>query len=545
MTSTLADSTQSESKPRRNLALLTRDGVANRIIQGQQLIILHSTVLNVSSWSAFHPGGALALLHFVGRDASGEIEAYHSLGTLARMDKFKVGRVEVDDKGWMPLTPPIALGLVKHPDGVKGHWAREGAVTLAESILQKTISLDPSSAPIPATPTGNPVPLHPEVVTLKPEQLEPTITELDREVEQKRSQAYHELRKRIVEAGLFKPPGPLAGYGSDLIRYTLLGGGALALYFKTNGWLGQMTSALLLGLLFQQLAFLVHDAGHTGVTGNYWWDRVIGMTVASWVGGLSVGWWCDNHNIHHLVTNHLEHDPDIQHIPFFAISKNFFGSLWSTYHKRIMAFDAPSRFLIAVQHKLYYIVLSLARFNLYAQSYIYLLGPKPKHDSFWVYEIAGVAFYWLYYGAMLKGLPTWQMRLAYLLVSHVAASPVHVQIVLSHFACSTDDLGPTESFPSRQLRTTMDVVCSPNIEFIHGGLHLQVTHHLFPRLPRHNLRKASLLVKQYCEEQDIAYKEHSFVEGNRQVLGVLRDVANQLDLLKKVADGEIQEKLMK
>jgi hypothetical protein len=38
---------------------------------------------------------------------------------------------------------------------------------------------------------------------------------------------------------------------------------------------------------------LVHDAGHTGVTGDWWWDRVIGMTVASYIGGLSVGWWCD------------------------------------------------------------------------------------------------------------------------------------------------------------------------------------------------------------------------------------------------------------
>lgn len=59
----------------------------------------------------------------------------------------------------------------------------------------------------------------------------------------------------------------------------------------------------------------------------------------------------------------------------------------------------------------------------------------------------------------------------------------------------------------------MDVTCSPEVEFLHGGLHLQVTHHLFPRLPRHNLRKASLHVKQYCAEQDIIYREHGFVEG--------------------------------
>lgn len=195
-------------------------------------------------------------------------------------------------------------------------------------------------------------------------------------------------------------------------------------------------------------AVLAHDAGHTGVTGDWWWDRVIGMLVANWIGGLSIGWWCDvrsqfsldfmqladrqNHNIHHLVTNHPEHDPDIQHIPFFAISKQFFGSLWSTYYKRVMEFDIFSKTMIAIQHRIYYVVLSLARFNLYANSYMFLAGPKAKRNAFWRFEIAGIAFYWMYFGGILWSQRNWQMRLAYLLISHVAASPVHVQVSSSN-----------------------------------------------------------------------------------------------------------------
>jgi len=128
------------------------------------------------------------------------------------------------------------------------------------------------------------------------------------------------------------------------------------------------------------------------------------------------------------VTNHPEHDPDIQHIPFFAISKDFFGSLWSTYYKRVMALDAFSKVMIPLQHRIYYVVLSLARFNLYANSYAYLFGPKPKHDSFWRFELAGVAFYWAYFGAMLHSLPSWKLRMGYLLISHMVSSPVHVQV---------------------------------------------------------------------------------------------------------------------
>jgi delta8-fatty-acid desaturase len=79
------------------------------------------------------------------------------------------------------------------------------------------------------------------------------------------------------------------------------------------------------------------------------------------------------------------------------------------------------------------------------------------------------------------------------------------------------------------------------VEFLHGGLHLQVAHHLFPRLPRHNLKEASYLVKQFAEEQGLEYAEFGFLEGNGQVRDTLRGVANQLRILKTVADSEIQE----
>lgn len=106
---------------------------------------------------------------------------------------------------------------------------------------------------------------------------------------------------------------------------------------------------------------------------------------------------------------------------------------------------------------------------------------------------------------------------------------------------STADLGPTESFPHRQLRTTTDVACSSSVAFIHGGLHLQVTHHLFPRLSRHNLKRASFLVKEFAKEQGLVYAEFGFLDGNAEVIGVLRGVADQVKLIKKVADAEVKE----
>jgi delta8-fatty-acid desaturase len=110
---------------------------------------------------------------------------------------------------------------------------------------------------------------------------------------------------------------------------------------------------------------------------------------------------------------------------------------------------------------------------------------------------------------------------------------------------STGDLGPIESFPHRQLRTTTDVLCSDSVAFLHGGLHLQVTHHLFPRLPRHNLRRASEFVKQFAKEQGLTYAEFGFVHGNQEVLGTLQHVAEQVRIMGKVAKSEAREAVEK
>lgn len=110
---------------------------------------------------------------------------------------------------------------------------------------------------------------------------------------------------------------------------------------------------------------------------------------------------------------------------------------------------------------------------------------------------------------------------------------------------STGDLGPIESFPHRQLRTTSDVICSDSVAFMHGGLHLQVTHHLFPRLPRHNLRRASQFVKEFAKEEGLTYAEFGFVDGNQEVIGVLKNVAEQVKILQEVAMSEANEALNK
>jgi delta8-fatty-acid desaturase len=246
--------------------------------------------------------------------------------------------------------------------------------------------------------------------------------------------------------------------------------------------------------------------------------------------------------MHRVYTNlPQEHDPDIQNVPLFATCPSFFKSLRSTYYNFTFVWDAAADFLVPYQRYTYYPVMGIARFNLYLLSWLHVLSEKSsqlgKSRAWWIRptEIAFMVCYWFLFGYCLlwRTLPDWPTRVAFVLVSHIITMPLHIQITLSHWGMSTVDLGETESFAQRQLRTTMDVDCPAWLDFIHGGLQFQAVHHLFPRVPRHNLRKVQFLIRDFCNDTGVPYSILNFTDGNRKVLGRLQDVSDQLAIMIK------------
>ena len=344
---------------------------------------------------------------------------------------------------------------------------------------------------------------------------------------------YRLLHDKIREEGLYNCN--FTAYAWELARCSSIFG--LMLFLLRHGW--YCTSGIALGWFWSQVVFAAHDAGHMGITGKYTIDTVIAMIIAAPIGGLSMGWWKRTHNVHHIITNAPEHDPDHQHLPFIAVNSRFLGNIFSTYHERILAYTDIAKFFVPYQAYLYYLVLAFGRFNLYVQCWIFLAqGQGPRKGSAWWhrwFEIVGNVIFWAWfgYGILYKSIPTAWSRFAFVMVSHMVTMPLHAQFALSHFAMSTTDLGPNESFPQRMLRTTMDVDCPEWLDFIHGGLQFQAIHHLFPRVPRHNLRRVQKLVLEFCKEVHIPYALYGFVDGNKEVVGNLAEVSRQAAILAK------------
>ncbi|MCJ1411764.1 hypothetical protein MMC19_005856 [Ptychographa xylographoides] len=495
-------------------------------------------------------------MHVNGRDATDEVNALHSIEARQRMNAFQIGRI---DGSWKNFLPPIQGGKFRPLDmKEEQEEIHLVAVPTSESSSGSSLSGSPIFDPIFVSKDGvrqrrscdadnssmssissiDPMNLD----TSQPSDMGAyTQREIDRDIAKYPSldpgtqndivQKYRALNDRIRAEGLYECN--YSSYLIELCRYTSLFGMMLV----TLHYSQYALSGLFLGMFWHQLVFTAHDAGHVGITHSFTIDTIVGIVIADFLGGLSLGWWKRNHNVHHIVTNSPEHDPDIEHMPFFAISHRFFQSLRSTYYDRIMPYDLFAQFAVRYQKYLYYPILTLGRFNLYRLSWEYLLlglGPK-KGPAWWHrwFELAGQVFFWTWfgYGIVYKSIPTTSGRLAFVLVSHMITAPLHVQITLSHFAMSTADLGVDESFPQKMLRTTMDVDCPEWLDFIHGGLQFQAVHHLYPRIPRHNLRRTQKLVKGFCEEVGIPFACYGFVDGNREVLGRLGEVGRQAAIL--------------
>lgn len=71
----------------------------------------------------------------------------------------------------------------------------------------------------------------------------------------------------------------------------------------------------------------------------------------------------------------------------------------------------------------------------------------------------------------------------------------------------------------------MDIKCPPYLDWFHGGLQFQAEHHLWPRLPRHELRYAQILVKEYCKENDVVYNELPWIEAQVQLIASMKETA--------------------
>lgn len=347
--------------------------------------------------------------------------------------------------------------------------------------------------------------------------------------------AFRDVRQELLRLGLFQ---------TEIIYYVKLCVWYLSLFVTSlylslacsNTWL-HMCGAGVMGLFWQQLAGLGHDLGHSAVTHDFWKDHLLGSCLTTLM-GLSLSWWKVDHNTHHVVTNSLDRDPNVQHLPVLAITDKIFRNrFYDLYHRKWIAFDDISRLFIARQHIYFYPLMLVARWNLYVQGIAHLIF-SDELMHFRKTEVIGVGLFFSWLFALSFSMSTNVEAVCWLFVSHAAAGILHVQIVLSHWAFETYFGRPyaNDDWYLTALKTSQDICTPAFLDWVHIGLQFQTVHHMFPRLPRHNLRIAQTMCKKVATEhlsdnsltifnRKEPYCEQSFVQANAELWRILKQTA--------------------
>ncbi len=79
-------------------------------------------------------------------------------------------------------------------------------------------------------------------------------------------------------------------------------------------------------------------------------------------------------------------------------------------------------------------------------------------------------------------------------------------------------------FLRRQALTSRNVRGGWLTDFALGGLNYQIEHHLFPSMPRPNLRHSKDLIEAFCRQRGVSYCESSLVDSYAQALRHLNAV---------------------
>ncbi|GAA2242099.1 acyl-CoA desaturase [Rarobacter faecitabidus] len=259
-----------------------------------------------------------------------------------------------------------------------------------------------------------------------------------------------------------------------------------------HSWL-QLLIAAALGVCFTQTAFLAHEAAHRQILNAGPRNDKLARVLASIV-GVSYSWWDSKHSRHHGNPNKVGKDPDIASDTI-----------------RFTEADAANargfvRFIVQRQGWLFFPLLTLEGLNLHVQGLKHLLV-EPNVKGRWS-ELAMIAArFILVLGPIFWFLPL-GLAFAFLGVQ-LAVFGVYMGASFAPNHKGMPIIAPTAKleFFSKQVRTSRNISGGWWATWLLGGLNYQVEHHLFPSMARPHLAKTRVIVREFCQANNVPYTE--------------------------------------
>jgi len=327
--------------------------------------------------------------------------------------------------------------------------------------------------------------------------------------QERRGSDFAQLSREIAAAGLMR-----RRHGRYALTISLTGAffaGAWALFVVVGNSWWTLAVAALLAVATTQVAFLGHDAGHKQIFRSRRLSDLAGLTLGNLMIGLSVGWWIDKHNRHHANPNHEDHDPDVGE-----------GVLVWT-EKQAAKRTGFGRWMARNQARLFFPLLTLEGLNLHVASIRALFTVPMRHRRS---EAILLLLHTAGYLALVFSVLPVGKALAFMAV-HQALWGVYMGLSFApnHKGMPVLTKDDELDFLRKQVLTSRNVLGGPWVDVALGGLNYQIEHHLFPSMPRANLRRAQPIVRRFCAENGIPYQWTGLVDSYRQALRYMHSVA--------------------
>jgi fatty acid desaturase len=318
------------------------------------------------------------------------------------------------------------------------------------------------------------------------------------------------LSARIRDAGLLRRR--YGYYWSKLAAVPLLYASCILLFIVIGDTWWQLFTAALFAFLFTQTAFLGHDAAHRQIFKSGRWNDWISIVIGDLFIGMSYGWWQNKHTRHHARPNQEGEDPDIE-LPVIA-----FTPAQAAEHR-----NPISRWLIAHQGWLFFPILLLEGVSLHLSSFRRVLG-RGRVDRRWAELGFLVLRFALYLSVVFIVLSPDKAAVFLAIQLGLFGFYMGMSFAPNHKGMPVVGAGVKLDFLHHQVMMSRNIRGSRLIDFGMGGLNFQIEHHLFPSMARPHLRRAALIVSEFCRAHDVPYTETRLWESYGIVLRYINRV---------------------
>ncbi|WP_173073447.1 fatty acid desaturase family protein [Phytohabitans rumicis] len=322
---------------------------------------------------------------------------------------------------------------------------------------------------------------------------------------------YAHLSRLVRQAGLLDRRRGYYAVRIGLTGGLLVGAWVAFLWLGESWW--QVGVAAVLAVAFAQVAFVGHDAGHRQIFRTRRANDLVGLIQGNLVIGLSYSWWVNKHNRHHAHPNTEGEDPDLVVAPLsFTVGQ-------------ARARRALGALFVRRQAYFFFPLLLLEGLNLHVNSVKTVLGRRrvkwrPAELPLLTAHIAG------YLGVLFLVLTPLQALVFMAVHQGLLGLYLGCSFAPNHKGMPILAADAKLDYLRRQVLTSRNVRGGWFIDTLLGGLNYQIEHHLFPSMPRPNLRRARTLVHRFCAEHGVDYCETSLFTSWAQALGHLNKVGS-------------------